>query len=80
MGCSPLADFRFQMGVTVMGFAEHFGKDDVKIDKANLSFVCLVLQMENYKLLINCKLNQALTCQFIPSHPRSQGFYSSTQL
>ena len=25
MGCSPLADSRFQMGVTVMGFAEHFG-------------------------------------------------------
>ena len=25
MGCSPLADSRFQMGVTVMGFEEHFG-------------------------------------------------------
>ena len=25
MGCSPFANSRFQMGVTVMGFAEHFG-------------------------------------------------------
>ena len=25
MGCSPLANSRFQMGVTLMGFAEHFG-------------------------------------------------------
>ena len=25
MGCSPFANYRFQMGVTVMGFAEHFG-------------------------------------------------------
>ena len=25
MGCSPLANSRFQMGVTIMGFAEHFG-------------------------------------------------------
>ena len=25
MGCSPLADSRFRMGVIVMGFAEHFG-------------------------------------------------------
>ena len=29
MGCSPLANSRFQMGVTVMGFAEHFGHYDV---------------------------------------------------
>ena len=26
MGCSPFANSRFQMGVTVMGFAEHFGQ------------------------------------------------------
>ena len=25
MGCSPFANSRFQMGVTVMGFAEDFG-------------------------------------------------------
>ena len=25
MGCSPFANSRFQMGVTIMGFAEHFG-------------------------------------------------------
>ena len=25
MGCFPLANSHFQMGVTVMGFAEHFG-------------------------------------------------------
>ena len=25
MGCFPFANSRFQMGVTVMGFAEHFG-------------------------------------------------------
>ena len=25
MGCSPFANSHFQMGVTVMGFAEHFG-------------------------------------------------------
>ena len=25
MGCSPFANSRFQMGVTVMGFVEHFG-------------------------------------------------------
>ena len=24
MGCSPFTNYRFQMGVTVMGFAEHF--------------------------------------------------------
>ena len=25
MGCFPFANSRFQMGVTVIGFAEHFG-------------------------------------------------------
>ena len=25
MGCSPSANYCFQMGVNVMGFAEHFG-------------------------------------------------------
>ena len=25
MGCFPFANFHFQMGVTVMGFAEHLG-------------------------------------------------------
>ena len=25
MGCYPFANSHFQMGVTVMGFAEHFG-------------------------------------------------------
>ena len=25
MGCSPFANYHFQMGVTVMGFAEDFG-------------------------------------------------------
>ena len=26
MGCFPFANFHFQIGVTVMGFAEHFGQ------------------------------------------------------
>ena len=33
MGCSPFADSRFQMGVTVMGFAEHFGHRGFKVSK-----------------------------------------------
>ena len=30
MGCSLFANSRFQMGVTVMGFAEHFGPCQIK--------------------------------------------------
>ena len=33
MGCSLFSYFHFQMGVTVMGFAEHFGKDVEKKKK-----------------------------------------------
>ena len=27
MGCSPFANYRFKMGITVIGFAEHFGQE-----------------------------------------------------
>ena len=39
MGCSPFANSCFQMGVTVMGFAEHFGQRlDVYICSEQPSF------------------------------------------
>ena len=31
MGCFPFANSRFKMGVTVMGFAEHFGLGSPKL-------------------------------------------------
>ena len=33
MGCFPFANYHFQMGVTVMGFEEHFGKNFTGIEE-----------------------------------------------
>ena len=39
MGCSTFSNSRFQMGVTVMGFAEHLWYD--RSEKLNLLWCCL---------------------------------------
>ena len=39
MGCFPLANYHFQMGVTVMGFAEHFGQRKKSDFLLNLIFL-----------------------------------------
>ena len=37
MGCFPFANSRFQMGVTVMGFAEDFGQyEQLQFDKPSI--------------------------------------------
>ena len=38
MGCSLFSNYHFQMGVTVMEFAEDFGHSDLKYQVKNVSF------------------------------------------
>ena len=55
MGWFPFANSRFQMGVTVMGFAEHFGHcilvDYEIIIKPCIQGVKLAILIENLKRL-----------------------------
>ena len=41
MGCFPFPNYRFQMGVTVMGFAEHFG---LFLAKSNQKIQILIIK------------------------------------
>ena len=51
MGCNPFANYRFQMGVTVMGFAEHFGLS--LLDLSYLYRWCKYLS-EYYLIFLHC--------------------------
>ena len=43
MGCTPLANFCFQMGVTVIGFVEHFGQNSTLFFAQNSSQINLAI-------------------------------------
>ena len=50
MGCFPFANYHFQMGVTVMGFVEHFGQKLVIVLNEELFYYNLTWTLANISL------------------------------
>ena len=56
MGCSLSSNSHFQMGVTVMGFAEHFGHSLSFFTFPDLQRTLEELLKQAYKTFANCLL------------------------
>ena len=61
MGCIPFANFHFQVGVTVMGFAEHFGHCFVLIQRLELAGQVLKKKLVSLKRLLPNSLIEGST-------------------
>ena len=64
MGCSPFANFHFQMGVTVMGFAEDSGPSPIKPD----------FLLSTVTPISGCKVLELLGWQLIEGYPSNLYF------